>query len=69
MSDIDIGKLSDREILVLLASGQKTINDRLSNHGERLRALETFRNVLAGGGTVIAAVVAALKLTVLVKAP
>ena len=68
MSDqIDFGKLTDREILILLARGQEVYESRLNDHGRRLRALEAFRNWAAGAGAVAAAVGAALKLNVKVS--
>ena len=57
--EIDLGKLSDREILILLAQGQKVMHGRLNDHGSRLRALETFRNWAAGAGAA-GAVIAAM---------
>lgn len=51
-SEIDLGKLSDREILLLLAQGQRVFNARLNDHGTRLRSLEAFRNWAAGAGAV-----------------
>lgn len=59
---IDFGKLSDREILILMAKGQETYESRLNDHGRRLRALEAFRNWATGAGAVAAAVGTALKL-------
>lgn len=57
--DIDFDKLSEREILILLV---RTVPGRLNDHGRRIRSLETWRNLLAGGGIVAGAVLAALKL-------
>ena len=65
--DIDLGKLTDREILVLLASGQKITHTRLNDHGDRLRKLEAIRNWAGGVGAAAAAAIAALKLHVSVK--
>lgn len=50
MSDdeINIGQLSDREILVLLAHGQKTTNHRLNDHGDRLKILEGLAKTATG---------------------
>lgn len=60
-SEIDIGKLSDREILILLA---RTVPGRLNDHGKRLRALEQVRNWAGGIGTGVAFLWAALKLNI-----
>ncbi len=60
--DIDLGKLSDRELLVLLAQGQKVFNTRLNDHGGRIRTLEAFRNWAAGAGAVGIAIAAMLKI-------
>lgn len=65
MSDkIEFGKLSDREILILLAEGQKVYEARLNDHGKRLRALETFRNWATGAGAAAAGIAGLLKLNV-----
>ena len=61
-TEIDLGKLSDREILILLAQGQKVMTGRLNDHGSRLRALETFRNWASGAGAVGLAVAGLLKI-------
>ena len=50
--DIDLGKLSDREILVLVASNQKKNHGRLNRHGERIQRIE--RIMLIGSGVVLA---------------
>ena len=65
--NIEIGKLTDREILVLLAQGHADIKKQLMDHSAQIRALETFRNVLVGGGSVVAAVGAALKVGLSIK--
>lgn len=62
--DIDFDSLSEREILIILARGQKAFHGRLSDHGKRLKALEAFRNWAAGAGAVAGAVGAMLKLKV-----
>lgn len=65
MSDeLDLTGMTDREILLFLA---KTVPGRLSDHGKRLRALETFRNWSAGVGTVVCGLLAAAKLNLSIK--
>lgn len=66
MSDdpIDFDGLTDREILILLA---RTLPKRVQGHDRRIRALENFRNLLAGGGAVAGAVLAAIKLKISVS--
>lgn len=53
--DIDVGKLSDREILVLLAHGHRDMHSAIKGHSERIQKLEDFRLMLAGAGTIAAA--------------
>lgn len=59
--EIDLNGLSDRDILLLLA---RTLPKTVNSHGKRIRNLENWRNLLAGGGAVAAAVVAAIKLKI-----
>lgn len=65
--DIDLGKLSDREILILLASQQKTVVGRLNDHGQRLRVLEGFAKTATGAIAIIGIVVGWFKVSASVK--
>lgn len=49
---IDLGKLTDREILILVASNQNEDRERLNNHGRRILRIE--RIALIGSGVMIA---------------
>jgi hypothetical protein len=65
MSDeIDLGKLSDRELLVLCVQGLNSHAKRLDSHASKIRSLELFRNWAAGAATVIAGIVSASKLNI-----
>ncbi len=50
--DIELGKLSDREILILLASNSKSVGRKLENHGTRILRIE--RIMLIGSGMLLA---------------
>jgi hypothetical protein len=65
--DIDLGKLSDREILVLLASNQKTVHGRLNDHGQRLRFLEGVAKTATGAAAVVGFVIGWFKINASVK--
>lgn len=61
------GNMSDRDILIRLATQGETIQARLNEHGKRLKALEVVRNWGGGVGAGIALVWTVLKLHVSVK--
>mgnify|MGYP001577335489 CR=1 FL=1 len=50
---VDLGALSDREILILVASNQKHDRKRLDSHGNRIVRIE--RILLIGSGVLLAA--------------
>ena len=55
MSDeIDLGKLSDRELLILVVQGSNTHGKRLDAHAADLKMLREWRNYISGGIAVIA---------------
>lgn len=60
--DIDLGKLSDREILVLVASSQNNFKDRLNDHGKRIRVLEGVAKTATGAVAIIGIVVGWFKI-------
>ena len=69
MSDdhIDLGKLSDREILISVAIGQRTDRERLNDHGRRLRVLEGLAKTATGAITIIGAVAGWFKISAKVQ--
>lgn len=65
--DIELDSLSERELLILAVRGVNTACRQLHNQDKRIRRLEDWRNITAGGLgvvvvmiTVLIAVVAAL---------
>lgn len=55
MSDeIDYGKLSDRELLLLVVQSSNTHSKRLNAHAADLKALREWRNYISGGIAVVA---------------
>lgn len=68
MSDeIDLGKLSDRDLLILAVQTMNSHSKRLDSHAGKIRSLELWRNWLAGAGSIIGAGIAAAKLHVSIK--
>ena len=65
--DINVGQLTDREILVLLAHGQKTTNTRLNNHGERIKILEGVAKMATGAIAIVSIVAGWFKIQANVK--
>lgn len=56
MSDeIDLGKLSDRELLIMVAQAVNTHSKRIDSHAADIKSLREWRNYLAGGFTAITA--------------
>lgn len=56
MSDeIDLGKLSDRELLILVVQGLNTHSKRLDSHASDIKSLRDWRNYLSGAWAVLAA--------------
>jgi hypothetical protein len=56
MSDeIELGKLKNRELLILAVQGINSHSKRLDAHAEKIRALEHWRNYIGGGMAVITA--------------
>lgn len=53
MTNPDFGHLSDREILIIVATEQNTIQGRLHDHGKRLRVLEGLAKTATGAMAVI----------------
>lgn len=53
----DFGHLTDREILIVVATEQSTIQSRLNDHGKRIRVLEGLAKTISGMG-IVAAIVA-----------
>lgn len=51
--EIKLEKLSDRELLILAVQGLNESGTTLNQHGTRIRKLEDWRNVLAGGLCVV----------------
>lgn len=49
MTKITLDHLSDRELLVLTAQGVNETRAQLTKQNGRIRKLEDWRNVLAGG--------------------
>ena len=64
--EIDLGKLSDRELLVLCVQGINGHSKRLDSHAAKIRSLELWGKWLAGAGTIIGGVLAAAKLRITV---
>ena len=55
MSDeIDLGKLSDRELLILVVQGVNTHGKRLDSHADSIKTLKEWRAYISGGLAVIA---------------
>lgn len=48
--------MSDRELLIRLDVKMDACIGRLDDHGKRIRALETVRNMAAGASVIVAAV-------------
>lgn len=68
MSDeLDLGKLSDREILISLAIGQRTDRERLNDHGKRLRVLEGLAKTATGALAIVGIVGGWFKISASVK--
>jgi len=56
MSDeIDLGKLSDRDLLILCVQGINTHAKRLDSHAGKIRNLELAGKWLGGAGAVVMA--------------
>lgn len=53
--DIDLGKLSDRELLIMAVQAVNTHSKRLDSHAADIKSLREWRNYLAGGFAVITA--------------
>lgn len=53
--EIDYGKLTDREILILACQAVNTHSKRLDSHAADIKSLREWRNYLTGGITTIAA--------------
>ena len=63
MSTPDFGHLSDREILIIVATEQTTIQGRLNDHGKRLKALEWSVGTATGAAAIIGIVVGWFKIS------
>ena len=55
MEDLDPNQLTDRELLLRTYQAVVDHGKRIESHGKRLTGLETWRNLLVGGGIVVAA--------------
>jgi hypothetical protein len=60
----DFGQMSEREILIVVATEQNTIQQRLNDHGKRLRVLEGLAKTATGLGIAAGVVVGWIKLKV-----
>ena len=59
----DFGHLSDREILIVVATEQSSIQERLGDHGKRLRVLERFAGTATGAAAIIGIVMGWFKIS------
>lgn len=53
--EIDLGKLTDRELLILVVQGVNTHGKRLDSHAESIKSLREWQSYLKGGWAVLAA--------------
>lgn len=51
--EIDLGKLTDRELLILAVQGVNTHSKRLDSHARDIKVLREWRNYISGGLAVI----------------
>ena len=63
----NFGHLSDREILIIVATEQATIQERLNDHGQRLRFLEGLAKTATGALAIVGVVVGWMKISVRVQ--
>ncbi len=52
--EIDLGKLTDRELLILVVQGVNTHSKRLDSHAADIKSLREWRNYLSGAWAVVA---------------
>ena len=55
MEELDPNQLDDRQLLLLTYQAVIDQGKRVESHGKRLSSLEAWRNILIGGGAIIAA--------------
>jgi hypothetical protein len=67
MDKTDFGQLSDREILIIVATEQHTIQQRINDHGQRLRVLEGFAKTAAGAVAIASVIVGWFKVEAHIK--
>lgn len=63
----NFGHLSDREILIVVATEQATIQERLNDHGQRLRVLEGLAKTALGALSIIGIVGGWFKVSASIK--
>lgn len=63
----DFGKLSEREILIIVATDMTTVQGRLNDHGKRLRFLEGLAKTATGAIAIVGIVVGWMKINVRVQ--
>lgn len=63
----DFGKLTEREILIIVATDMAVVQGRLNDHGQRLRFLEGMAKTASGALAIVGVVVGWMKISVRVQ--